>query len=193
MSEQSPTQGRRLASRMQAVIARQEIEYLRRRYAKATDLIGAGKAESVAEGRRIYQAIFTPDARIRATSGGVAQLTAAGPDEWEVVVRDALDEYVATQHLIGTQLVDFTQLQIGEDGELTSGSARMTGYLQAWHAREGSVWIYLGEYIDQVRYTPGDGWRIEDMELAQISGEDRPLGAGALGSSESENSPSPRP
>ncbi len=176
MPEQSPTQGRRLASRMQAVIARQEIEYLRRRYAKATDLIGMGTAEAIAEGRRIYHAIFTPDARIRATAGGVAQLTAAGPDEWEQVVRDALDEYVATQHLIGTQLVDFTHLQIGEDGELMSGEARMTGYLQAWHARETSVWIYLGEYIDQVRYAPGDGWRIEDMELAQISGEDRTLG-----------------
>ena len=176
MPEQSPTQGRRLASRMQAVIARQEIEYLRRRYAKATDLIGMGTAEAIAEGRRIYHAIFTPDARIRATAGGVAQLTAAGPDEWEQVVQANAEQLGGKQHHNGTPLGGVTPVEKGEDGELMSGEARMTGYLQAWHARETSVWIYLGEYIDQVRYAPGDGWRIEDMELAQISGEDRTLG-----------------
>ena len=181
MPRNNPAQGRRLASQMHAAIARQEIEYLRRRYAKATDLIGMDTTESIAKGRRIYHAIFTPDARIRATSGGVAQLTATGPDEWLNVAHNALKDYVATQHLIGTQLVDLVQLQLNEDGAVAAGEANMTSYLQAWHARESSVWIYIGEYIDEVRHAPGVGWRIHDMELAQISGEDRPLGTAASG------------
>ncbi len=167
----------RPATPMAAAVARQEIEYLRRRYAKATDLVGEGTAESLAEGRRIYHAIFTPDARIRASAKGVIQLEAQGPDGWVDVVHNALQEYVSTQHLIGSQLVELVELEMDAQGGLASGEATMSSYLQAWHARTDSVWIFIGVYTDKVRYFPDVGWRIYDMELAQLSGEDRPLGA----------------
>ncbi len=158
-------------------LAIQQIEYLRRRYAHATDRIGENTEASIAEGRAIYHEIFTPDARIRATSDGEVQLESFGPDAWLDVVLDALGPYVATQHLIGSQLVTLDRLQQGENGEPVAGEAQMQSYLQAWHAREDSVWLYFGTYHDEVRYVPGIGWQIHDMTLAQTSGEDRPLGA----------------
>ena len=161
----------------QAALARQEIEYLRRRYAKATDLIGECSAASIAEGRRIYHRIFTPDARIRTSVGGVVGLESSGPDGWAEVAQNALQEYVSTQHLIGSQLVELHRLEVDAQGKVTAGEAEMSSYLQAWHAREDSVWIFIGTYLDKVRYHPGEGWRIHDMELVQLSGEDRPLGA----------------
>ena len=166
-----------MASATDIAIARQEIEYLRRRYARATDLIGQGTDQALAEGRRIYGEIFTPDARIRTSLGGEVQLEAQGPDGWVDVAHEALEEYVATQHLIGSQLVELTVLEADASGQVTAGEATMTSYLQAWHARTDSVWIFIGSYVDQVVYIDGAGWRIHDMELIQLSGEDRPLGA----------------
>ncbi len=164
------------ATPAQTAQARQEIEYLRRRYAKATDLIGENTDASVAEGRRIYQQIFTPDARIRTSSGGEVGLQSKGPDSWMEVAQNALQEYVATQHLIGSQLVELSRLEVDADDNVTAGEAKMSSYLQAWHAREDSVWIFIGVYVDKVRHYAGEGWRIYDMELMQLSGDDRPLG-----------------
>ena len=48
------------AAKTQAI---QEIEYLRRWYAKATDLIGVATPESIEQGRAIYHRIFTVDAQ----------------------------------------------------------------------------------------------------------------------------------
>ena len=166
-----------MASATDIAIARQEIEYLRRRYARATDLIGEGTADSLAQGRRIYHEIFTADARICTSSEGEVQLEASGPDGWVDVAHDALKEYVATQHLVGSQLVELTRLETDANGQVTAGEATMTSYLQAWHARTDSVWIFIGSYVDQVRYFEGVGWQIHDMELIQLSGEDRPLGS----------------
>ena len=45
------------------VQAIQEVEYLRRRYARATDLIGTATPEAIAEGRAIYHAVFAADAK----------------------------------------------------------------------------------------------------------------------------------
>ena len=177
MSISAAEQGSKAATPAQEAQARQEIEYLRRRYAKATDLIGECSAESVAEGRRIYHQIFTPDAQIRTSVGGEVGLEANGPDGWVEVAQNALKEYVSTQHLVGSQIVELKRLEVGTDGKVTAGEAEMSSYLQAWHAREDSVWIFIGMYLDKVRYHPGKGWRIHDMELVQLSGEDRPLGA----------------
>lgn len=166
-----------MASATDIAIARQEIEYLRRRYARATDLIGEGPADSLAEGRRIYHEIFTADARIRTSLGGEVQLEARGPDGWVDVAHEALKEYVATQHLVGSQFVELARLETDANGQVTAGEATMTSYLQAWHARADSVWIFIGSYVDQVRHFGGVGWQIHDMELIQLSGDDRPLGS----------------
>ena len=150
-------------------LAKQEIAELRRRYALATDLIGTGEPASVARGRSIYEAIFTADAQIGATG----RAPVVGPEAWVRVVREALGVYAATQHLIGTQLVDVARMPQGD----RDGEARMSSYLQAWHAQaDGEVFIFIGTYQDRVRYRRGDGWRIEAMHLAQVSGERRPLG-----------------
>ena len=155
--------------------ARQDIEYLRRWYAKATDLLGENTPESIAEGTRIYHRIFTPDAHIR-TSGATTQpYEAVGPDAWAEVANTALESYVATQHLIGTQVVDIKSLVLNDACEVVSGSARMESYVQAWHelTDENKVWIYLGTYFDEVEFEPGQGWRIVDMKMEQMAGETR--------------------
>jgi len=155
-------------------IARQEIEYLRRWYAKATDLLGVNTAESIAEGRKIYHRIFTPDARIQTSGPGSRPLEAVGPDGWVEVANNALKDYVATQHLIGTQIVEIHSLN-QKDGVIVGGEASMTSYLQAWHAHTDDVFVFFGTYVDKVRYTPGVGWQIYDMNLVQVSGDVRPL------------------
>ena len=157
---------------------RLEIEYLRRLYAKATDLIGTGTTAAVAEGRAIYHRIFTEDAMIRAGSPD-DPLETQGPDGWVDIVIEALARYSSTQHLIGTQLVEIERIDVDSEGALRSGQARMESYLQAWHENkpDGTVWVFLGTYHDKVRFTPGSGWRIYDMTLTQVAGENRNLGA----------------
>ena len=159
--------------------ARQEIEYLRRLYAKATDMIGTNTKSAVEEGRAIYRRIFTRDAMVRAGSQADGVLERQGPDGWVDVVTEALDKYSSTQHLIGTQVVDIDRIEVGDDGTVTSGEASMESYLQAWHEDKpgGTVWVFIGTYHDKVRYTPGVGWQIYDMTLTQVAGENRALGA----------------
>lgn len=155
-----------------AAVARQEIEYLRRHYARATDLIGQNTPESIAAGRAIYQAIFTPDAQITVTANGVETLRSTGPDEWVDVVIGAIgSNFRATQHLIGTQLVDIKSLP-GEEGS-HSGEASMTSYLQAWHDSAELVDVFIGTYSDQVRHSPQAGWQIYRMNLDQTAHEVR--------------------
>jgi hypothetical protein len=156
-------------------VARQEIEYLRRWYAKATDLLGVNTAESIAEATKIYHRIFTPDANIRVSGPGSNPLDSTGPDGWVKVANTALKDYVSTQHLIGTQLVEIRDMRQDADGQTVSGEASMTSYLQAWHAGTDQVWVFIGTYVDEVRYTPGIGWQIYDMNLVQVSGDLRPL------------------
>ncbi len=55
-------------------LARLDIEYLRRKYAKATDLLGLNTEFDTAAGLALYHEIFTPDARIRTTTEGVVRL-----------------------------------------------------------------------------------------------------------------------
>ena len=132
---------------------RQEIEYLRRLYAKATDALGRGTPEDIAEGRRIYNQIFTEDVVITTSNTGMDH-TANGPGEWADFSQAALADFTDTQHLIGSQLVTL-------DGD----EAFMESYLNGWHKNpDGTVWIFIGTYIDKVRRTE-QGWKIYDMNL----------------------------
>lgn len=157
---------------MAIAAARQEIEYLRRHYARATDLIGQNTPASIAEGRAIYHRIFTPDAEITVTIKGQETLSSKGPDEWVQVVVGALStSFTATQHLIGTQIVDIKSLPA--EGASATGEASMTSYLQAWHDGKDIVDMFMGTYTDQVRYTPQAGWQIYRMNLDQTAHEVR--------------------
>ena len=162
------------------VQARQEIEYLRRRYAKATDFIGKGTDDSVAKGRAIYHRIFTSDAELRSSAGGEPRI---GPDAWVELVKEFLVPLGPTQHLIGTQVVDIEAFELGDNCRILSGSAHMESYVQAWHERlDNKVWVYLGIYHDHVSYVPGIGWRIDRMSMEQIGGETRFMDSAVSGS-----------
>lgn len=155
--------------RAQAV---QEIEYLRRLYAKATDKIGVADEASISEGRAIYRRIFASDATLDAGPDREPQV---GPDAWVDLVLGVLGPMGPTQHLIGTQLVEIKSLVYNDACEVVSGSATMESYVQAWHelSDEGKVWIYLGTYFDTVEYKAGQGWQIVDMKMEQMGGETR--------------------
>jgi hypothetical protein len=160
--------------------ARTEIEYLRRWYAVATDALGkADEPESIAQGKRIYHRIFTTNADIGVVGGSGKPLQASGPDGWAAVAMNALKDYQATQHLIGTQVVDMLELTTDNNSNVpTSGRALLNSYLQAWHAwPDQRLRLVIGTYTDLVIYTPGTGWQIEKMTLTYTSGEERQLGS----------------
>jgi len=168
--------GETIAEQHQLAVARQEIEYLRRMYARATDQLAQSEDLSAREsGIAIYHRIFAPEADIRAGTSAKA-LACTGPDEWAGIVTEALGGYETTQHLIGTQLVTFNAVEFDEGG-IGSGAASMTSYLHAWH-----VWpnrrlrTVLGTYIDEVKYVQGIGWQIVYMNLMHTSSEHRMLG-----------------
>jgi hypothetical protein len=164
---------------MARTVAVQEIEYLRRLYARATDRIGENTSVSIADGRATYHRIFTADVIFRLKGEGIPASDTVGPDAWVDVVIDALGvDYKDTQHLIGTQLVDIESIEIDQTGRVTAGEATMSSYLQAWHASpDDDVWLFLGTYRDKVRYTPNAGWQIYDTTLERVSGEERPMGS----------------
>jgi len=151
------------------MLAKQEIEYLQRLYARATDTIGTNIPENIEAGRAVYRRIFTPDASIQASDPTGAYFKVTGPDEWVTVVDGALSVFDSTQHLLGTQIVDIESLP-DDDGQ--GGRAAMTSYLQAWHHDPDRVIdIYLGTYFSKVRFTQGVGWQIYDMRLEKVAGE----------------------
>lgn len=161
------------------VRAIQEIEYLRRWYAKATDMIGEGSESSIREGREIYHRVFAEDAVL---STGAEDLS--GPDAWVELVKQVLGPLGPTQHLIGTQVVDLEEHELDGQCNLVSGFARMESYVQAWHEMpDEKVWLYLGTYFDEARFTPGIGWQIHGMKMQQIAGETRYMDA-AVGRAE---------
>ena len=153
----------------------QEIEYLKRWYAKATDQIGIATPESIAEGRAIYHRVFTADAQLDAGPGREPQV---GPDGWLDLVLGALGELGPTQHLIGTQLVKIKSLELDGECNVLAGSATMESYLQAWHEqKDEKVWLFLGTYFEDAVFIPDTGWRIEKMILRQVAGETRYMDA----------------
>ena len=150
-------------------MATQQIEYLRKKYGLATDLIGSKVPESIEEGRATYRAIFAPEVKISASNGGDGPtFDAVGPDAWVDVVVHALQPFAVTQHLIGTQLVTIDSLP---NSEGMGGSASMVSYVQAWHADPGGVVdIFIGTYRDKVAFTPQIGWQLIEMRLEKVSG-----------------------
>ena len=161
-------------------IAVQQIEYLRRAYARATDQIGLADEASVEAGRAVYRTIFAKDATFAVTGPGTSPLPADGPDGWVDVVLGALGPMGPTQHLIGTQLVDIESITFDSDCQVTDGRARMESYVQAWHdTTDEQVWLFIGTYLDEVVFTPGVGWQIKHMELRRVTGEMRPMAAAA--------------
>ena len=70
--------------------ARQDIEYLQRGYAKATDLLGITEGESFNEGRELYRTIFTADAKFSVSGEGAPEMSAVGPDAWADIVAETL-------------------------------------------------------------------------------------------------------
>jgi hypothetical protein len=168
------------AQRQALMLARQEIESLRRWYAVATDKLGLADDEAAcSEGLRIYHRIFAPQARIRVSGPGARPLGGTGPDAWAEVVSNALGEYEATQHLIGSQVVNFDAVDFGADpAVIAAGSAHMSSYVQAWHTwQDGRLRLVLGTYLDTVVFQPAVGWQIDTMNLVYTSGEERALGS----------------
>ncbi|MEQ8485445.1 MAG: nuclear transport factor 2 family protein [Pseudomonadales bacterium] len=159
------------ADAVQIWLAKQQVAELRQLYGFATDLIGTGGPAGVEEGRAIYRRIFAADARIQAGTSAVVR----GPDAWVDFVRDALEPYSATQHLIGTQRVDVAALP---DADGRGGRADMQSYVQAWHAKpDGEVWTFIGTYHDEAVHTPEHGWQIQSMQLVGVSEDVRQLGS----------------
>ena len=165
-----------LHERYLLTIARQEIEDLRRLYCTATDALGRVEDEAARRfGIETYAKIFSPDVTVRVT-GTASPLEGTGPDAWVEVVTNALRDYESTQHLIGTQLVEFRDVVFGE-ADVESGEAVMTSYLHAWHAwPDRKLRLVIGTYTDKVRWYPGTGWQIYDMTLEHTSAEHRMLG-----------------
>ena len=152
-----------------AMVAKHEIEYLQRLYARATDQIGTNTPENIEAGRAVYHRIFTPQATIRASDPSGAEFRVVGPDEWVKVVDGALSVFDSTQHLLGTQIVELDSLP---DASGSGGEGKMSSFLQAWHQDDDRVIdIYLGTYYSKVRYTQGIGWQIYDMRLEKVAGE----------------------
>ena len=151
------------------MVAKQNIEYLQRLYARATDQIGTNLPENIEAGREVYHRIFTSDATIRASDPSGSQFSVTGPDEWVKVVDGALSVFDSTQHLLGTQIVELESMP---DADGRAGKGKMSSFLQAWHQDDDRVIdIYLGTYFSKVRYTKGVGWQIYDMQLEKVAGE----------------------
>jgi hypothetical protein len=160
----------------QLALARQEIEYLRRLYGRATDALGKTDDEEARRfGIETYHRIFTDDVKVRVT-GTDHPLEGEGPQAWIDVVTNALKDYETTQHLIGTQLVRFENVRF-DGGNIVCGTASMSSYLHAWHAwPDRRVRVVLGTYEDKVRFSMDHGWRIFDMTLEHASAEHRMMG-----------------
>lgn len=154
--------------------ARQEIEYLQRRYAKATDFLGITEGDSFDKGRDLYRTIFTADANFSVSGEGAPEMNAVGPDAWADIVAQTLGPMGPTQHLIGTQLVSDLDLQISPDCHVIAGSAGLESYVQAWHDLPNSqIWTFIGTYVDDVVYVRGKGWQISKMNLVRVTTETR--------------------
>ena len=152
-----------------------EIETLQRRYAIATDLLGHSAAGSVEEGTAIYHSIFTPDVdmSLARLDGEIKRFS--GIEAWAELVESALGQYVATQHLIGTQVVDFESLEVDKSGLATAGAGLLKSYVQGWHTfPDGRIWLVVGIYQAKVRYTPCTGWQIWHMHLEHVATDMRP-------------------
>ena len=152
-----------------------DIELLQRRYARATDLLGLQDSASIAEGTAIYEDIFATDLQASFYGEGVVNVRKSGIEGWLELVTTSLGPLGPTQHLIGTQLVDFEKLDMDEQGNITDGKAVLISYLQSWHTLpDAKVWLFLGTYHSKVRFSEGK-WKIWQMDLERTVDETRPM------------------
>ena len=159
-------------ARHQATI---DIEYLQRRYARATDLLGLTDSKSIARGTTIYQDIFSPALQASFFGPGIETTQKSGIDGWLELVTSSLGPMGPTQHLIGTQVVDIVELEIDDLGNVKHGEALLRSYLQAWHTLpDQKVWLALGTYHSKVRFSDGK-WKIWQMDLELTVDETRPI------------------
>ncbi len=173
---------RTTAQQVALLLAQEQISLLRRLYAQATDALGKTEdATAQEQGLAIYHQIFAADAEIWVSGATTKPLRGTGPDAWADVARTALTTYSATQHLIGSQVVRFEQINWapddGESAKIATGRASMQSYLQAWHEAPNSrLRLVLGVYHDELIYAPAQGWQICAMNLEHVSGEERGVG-----------------
>ena len=159
-----------IGARHRAVL---DVEYLQRRYAQATDLLGLSDSSSIAEGRAIYQDIFSHELQASFYGTGIDTIQKSGIDGWLELVTSSLGPMGPTQHLIGTQVADIVDLEIDDSGNVASGEALLTSYLQAWHTLpDQKVWVALGTYHSKVRFSEGR-WQIWQMDLELTTDETR--------------------
>ena len=161
--------------------ARQDVEYLRRWYGVATDLVGLSKSDNPGafnEGRKIYRRIFTPDANITISGNPFVDPTlGTSPDQWADFVNAVLGEtFLATQHLIGTQVFEIDTLPSTSPAQGGStGHATGSSYLQAFHETHAQTCsVFNGTYFDKAKVATlrggGMGWQIYDMNLVRVTG-----------------------
>jgi hypothetical protein len=166
--------------------ARQDVEYLRRWYGIATDLLARDDPGDFNTARKIYRRIFKATAII--TIGGnpfVDPTLGTSPDQWATFVRSVLNSSLATQHLLGTQVFEIDVLPSTSPAQgASTGHATGSTYLQAWQtfpsdAGAGSLSLFIGTYFDKVQVVTlrsgQQGWQIYDMNLVRASGESRVL------------------
>ena len=157
-------------ARHQAIL---DIEYLQRLYAQATDLLGLTDPASISRGTSIYQNIFSQDLQASFYGSGINTIRKSGINDWLELVTSSLGPMGPTQHLIGTQVVDITELKIDDAGNILKGEAMMKSYLQAWHTLpDQKVWLALGTYYSKVRFSDGK-WKIWQMDLELTVDETR--------------------
>jgi hypothetical protein len=164
--------------------ARQDVEYLRKWYGIATDMLGVKNDPegNKREGRRIYQKIFTPDAKIYLLPYPLppgSAPTRVGPDAWAEFVENALKATIGSQHLLGTQVAEIDEMPEGIPGQGRSskGHATCISYLNSWNVSQvdgqNRLVTTISTYRDKARVTPGIGWQIYEMHLSRVSGETR--------------------
>lgn len=163
--------------------ARQDVEYLRRIYGLATDMLGLkNDPESNKKARAMYTKIFTPDCKIYLAPyplAAGAPPTRVGPDAWAEFVENALKAAVGTQHLLGTQVAEIDEMPDGFPGRgrSTKGHATCISYLNSWNVSavdgQNRLTTTISIYRDSARITPGVGWQIYNMHLSRVSGETR--------------------
>ena len=160
------------AARHRAIL---DIEYLQRLYAQATDLLGLTDPASISRGTSIYQNIFSQDLQASFYGSGIDTIQKSGINDWLELVTSSLGPMGPTQHLIGTQVVDITELKIDDTGNILKGEAMMKSYLQAWHTLpDQKVWLALGTYYSKVRFSDGK-WKIWQMDLELTVDETRQI------------------
>ncbi len=150
-------------------VAKNQICELQRLYAIATDLLTDSSPQNITTATDIYRRIFTPQAEIHA-AGVEPQI---GPDAWVELVSGALEVFAVTQHSIGTQIAQVSQLP---DGKNATGQGQLTSHLQAWHAKsDGDMWHFIGTYESSVTFSRQAGWQINEMHLFKVSEDYRKI------------------